>query len=132
MPTRDSRTPARVAGLDDATVTRIARIVRWSLLAIVVVVLLLVFAIPQSPPPPPSPAQPEQAVIDRVGLVSPAWARQTAGALLDDPRAEIVVYIDKRPPGGDLEPWTVQAASDWKIGSAKQDTGLVLFVFPDA
>ena len=132
IPTPDSRNPARVSGVDEATVNRIARIVRWSALAIVVVLLLLVFAIPRLPPPPASPAQPEQAVVDRVGLVSPAWARQTAGALLDDPRAEIIVYIDARPTEGDLEPWTVQAASDWKIGSAKEDTGLVLFIFPDA
>ena len=131
MPTPDSRNPARVAGFDDATINRIARIVRWSAVPAVVVVLLLIFAVPRRPLPPPSPAQPEQAVVDRVGLVSPAWARQTAGALLNDPRAEIVVYIDARPLDGDLEPWTVQVASDWKIGSAREDTGLVLFVFPD-
>jgi len=131
MPTRKPGKPGSVAAVDDARLDRLVRIVRWALLAIVVTVLLLIFAIPRRPPPPPSPAQPDQAVIDRVGFVSPVWARQTAGALLNDPRAEIVVYIDKRPPEGDLAPWTVQAATDWKIGAAKEDTGFVLFVFPD-
>ena len=68
MPTPDSRNPARVAGFDDATINRIARIVRWSAVPAVVVVLLLIFAVPRRPLPPPSPAQPEQAVVDRVGL----------------------------------------------------------------
>jgi uncharacterized membrane protein YgcG len=110
---------------------RTIRIVRWSLAAIVVVVLALVFAVPRKPPPPPSPAQPEQAFVDRVGLVSPAFAREWAGALLDDPRAEIVIYVDTRPPAGDLSVWTIQSATDWKVGSAKNDTGLVLFVFKE-
>ena len=129
MPIRKSINPPR--DFDEATLNRAARIVRWSALAIAVTALLLIFTVPRRPPPSPSPAQPEQAVIDRVGLVSPAYARQTAGALLNDPRAEIIVYMDARPPNGDLAAWTVQAASDWKIGSAKEDTGLVLFVFPD-
>src|SRR4030095_12428690 len=107
MPAGDARNPGGVAGIHEATINRVARIVRWSALAIVAVMLLLIFGVPRRPPPPPSPAQPEQAVVDRVGLVSPAWARQTAGALLNDPRAEIVVYIDARPPDGNLEPWTV-------------------------
>lgn len=107
------------------------RIVRCSLIAIIAVVLLLVFAVPRQPPPPPSPAQPEQAFVDRVGLVSPAFARQWAGSLGNDPRAEIVVFIDARPPEGDFSAWTIQSASDWKVGSATNDTGLVLFVFKE-
>ena len=131
MPTRRTRTPSHATSFDDATLERVARIVRWSALVLVAAVLVLVFAVPRSPPPPPSPAQPSEAIIDRVGLVAPTYARQTAGALLNDPRAEMVVYIDSRPPGGDLATWTVQAASDWKVGSGKEDTGLVLFIFPD-
>ena len=132
MPARRARKDsALAASIDEATLERVARIVRWSALGIAVALLLLIFAVPRRPPPPPSPAHPEQAVIDRVGLVSPAYARETAGALLNDPRAEIVVHIDTRPPEGDLASWTVQAASDWKVGSAKEDTGLVLFIFPD-
>ncbi|MFO1324239.1 MAG: TPM domain-containing protein [Burkholderiales bacterium] len=119
------RTPASGPSADPRTV----RIVRLSLLGLVVAVLLLVFAVPRKPPPPPSPAQPDQAFIDRIGLVPEPYAREWAGALLNDPRAEIVIYVDARPPEGDLAAWTTQAASDWKVGSAKKDTGLVLFVF---
>jgi uncharacterized membrane protein YgcG len=110
---------------------RTIRIVRWSLLGLVAVVLLLVFAVPRRPPPPPSPAQPEQSFVDKAGIVSPAFARAWAGALLDDPRAQVVVYIDKRPPEGELAAWAIQTASDWKIGAAKGDTGLALFVFTE-
>ena len=108
------------------------RIARWSLIGILVAVLLLVFAVPRRPAPPASPAQPDQAFIDRVGLVSPKFAREWAGALLIDPRAEIVIYVDAKSPEGDLASWTTQSASDWKVGASKNDTGLVLFVFTEA
>ncbi len=39
--------------------------------------------------------------------------------------------MDARPPTGDVAPWTMRAASDWKVGAAKNDTGLVLFVFTE-
>jgi uncharacterized membrane protein YgcG len=87
--------------------------------------------VPRTPGPPPSPAQPDQAFIDRVGLVSPTFAREWAGALLVDPRFELVIYVDARPPTGDVASWTTRAASDWKVGAAKNDTGLVLFVFTE-
>ena len=119
------------APMTTSVTPRQMRIVRWSLLAIVVTVLLLIFAVPRQAAPPPSPAQPEQAFVDRIGLVSPKFAREWAGGLLNDPRAEIVIYVDARPPEGDLSGWTIQSASDWKVGSAKNDTGLVLFVFKE-
>ena len=62
------------------------------MLAIVVTVLLLIFAVPRRAAPPPSPAQPDQAFVDRIGLVSPKFAREWAGGLLNDPRAEIVEW----------------------------------------
>ncbi len=106
--------------------------IRLAAAGFVALVLALVFLVPRAPPPPPSPAQPSQAFVDRVDMVSPAYAREMAGALLNDPRAQFLVYIDARAPEGDLEAWTVKAASDWKIGTAKDDTGIVLFVFRDA
>ncbi len=114
-----------------AVTPRQIRIVRWSLLGIVVVVLLLIFSVPHESALPPSPAQPDQAFVDRIGLVSPKFAREWAGGLLNDPRAEIVIYVDAKPPDGDLAEWTIQSASDWRIGKAKNDTGLVLFVFKE-
>ncbi len=110
---------------------RMVRIARWSLATFVAVILLLIFAVPRKPPPPPSLAQPTQAFVDRVGIVSPKFASEWAGALLNDERAEIVVYIDRKPPAGDLAAWAIQTATDWKIGAAKNDTGLVVFVFTE-
>ena len=107
------------------------RIVRWSLATLEVVVLLLIFAVPRKPLPPPSLAQPTQAFVDRVGIVSPEFASEWAGGLLNDERAEIVVYVDRTPPKGDLAAWTSQAATDWRIGAGKNHTGLVVFVFTE-
>ena len=110
---------------------RMVRIARWSLVGFVVAVLLLVFAVPRTPPPPPSLAHPDQAFVDRVGIVSPEFARQWAGGLLNDDRAQIVIYVDRKPPEGELAAWAIQTASDWKVGAAKDDTGLVVFVFTE-
>jgi len=110
---------------------RAVRIVRWSLVALVVTVLALVFAVPQLPPPPPSLAQPEQAFVDRAGIVKPAFAREWAGALLNDDRAQIVVYVDRKLPEGDLAAWATHTAADWKIGTARNDTGVAIFVFTE-
>jgi len=115
-----------------ATITpRQVTIIRWSLLAFVAVMALLVFAVPRSPPPPPSLAHPDQAFVDRAGIVSPDFARQWAGGLLNDDRAQIVVFVDRKHPEGDLSAWAIQTASDWKIGAAKDDTGVVVFVFTE-
>jgi uncharacterized protein len=114
------------------TVTpRQIRAARWTLVGLLAALLLLIFAVPRTPGPPPSPAQPAQAFVDRVGLVSPRFAREWAGALLVDPRFELVIYVDARPPTDDVASWTMRAASDWKVGAAKNDTGLVLFVFTE-
>jgi uncharacterized protein len=109
----------------------LVRNIRWALVAFVVVLAVLVFAIPRTKPPPPSPAHPNEAFVDRAGLVSPKFAREWAGGMLNDPRAEFVIYVDKRPPDGELAAWAIQTASEWKIGADKKDTGLVLFVFTE-
>ena len=110
------------------------RLVKWVLYglaaALVSIVALIAFT-PHRPPPPASPAQPDQAVIDRVGMVSSTYARSMAGALLNEHRAQLLVYIDKQPPDGSVEDFTTHAASTWNIGNERTDTGLVLFVFPD-
>lgn len=122
-------TPGRPA--DAAAAPRAVRAARIGLVAYVVVALLLVFAVPRSAPPPLSLANPNEAFVDRAGIVSPAFARQWAGALLNDDRAEIAIYVDRKPPEGDVAAWAIATASDWKIGAAKNDTGLVLFVFTE-
>jgi uncharacterized membrane protein YgcG len=105
--------------------------IRWSLSAVIAVMALLVVAVPRTPAPPPSLAHPDQAFVDRVGIVSPEFARQWAGGLLNDDRAQIVVYVDRTYPEGDLAAWAIQTASDWRIGAAKDDTGVVVFVFTE-
>jgi uncharacterized protein len=107
------------------------RIARWSLLAFAGIVLTLVFAVPRIPPRPPSLAQPEQAFVDRAGIVKPAFAREWAGALLNDDRAQIVVYVDRDLPEGNFAAWSTQTATDWKIGTARNDTGVAIFVFTE-
>jgi uncharacterized membrane protein YgcG len=110
---------------------RFVRNVRIGLVALVVVVLLLIFAIPRVPPPPATLASPDEAFVDRAGIVKPEFSREWAGALLNDDRAQIVIYVDRKAPPGDIASWTIQTASDWKIGAGKDDTGLVLFVFTE-
>lgn len=111
---------------------RLVRRVLWILGSGLALAVGLIVFTPQLPPPPSSPAQPDQAFVDNARMVSPAYARSTAGAILNDPRAQIVVYTTPRAPDSDLRAWSVQAATDWKIGSAKEDMGIVLFVFRDA
>src|SRR4029453_5706650 len=107
------------------------RNVRIGLAAFAIAVLLLIFAVPRATPPPATLANPNEAFVDRVGIVSPKFAREWAGALLNDDRMELVIYIARKPPEGDLSPGAIQTASDWKIGASKNDTGLVLFVFTE-
>jgi len=127
-----ARAVERPTSAPSPTITpRQIRIARWTLLGLLTAVLLLIFAVPRTAGPPPSPAQPDQAFVDRVGLVSPRFAREWAGALLVDQRFELVIYVDARPPAGDVASWTMRAASDWKVGASKNDTGLVLFVFTE-
>jgi uncharacterized membrane protein YgcG len=123
--------PPSPAPPQPAAGARTKRIVRLALALWAVVVLLLLFAVPRSPPPPASLANPNEAFVDRVGIVSPAFARQWAGGLLNDDRAEIAIYVDRKPPDGDVGAWAIQTASDWKIGASKNDTGLVMFVFTE-
>ena len=110
---------------------RVVRNVRIGLVAVVIVILLLIFAVPRAQPPPATLANPNEAFVDRAGIVSPAFAREWAGALLNDDRAEIVIYVDRKPPEGDLASWAIQTATEWKVGASKNDTGLVLFVFTE-
>lgn len=107
------------------------RSVRIGLVVVGLTVLLLMFAVPRVQPPPATLADPGEAFIDKAGIVSPAFAREWAGALLNDDRAEIAIYVDRKAPEGDIAHWAIQAATDWKIGASKNDTGLVLFVFTE-
>ncbi len=123
------RPPAAAGGPEPRPGTRTVRLAFWGLVA---AALAVVFLLPRQPPPPPSPAREANLFVDRVGVVSPAFAREMGGVLGIDSRIEIVVYVDRAPPTGDIVAWTIQTASDWKVGGGKADNGIVLFVFPDA
>jgi len=127
-------TPSQPAGRPPVTrevSDRLVKAVLCVLVGVVVSVVALIILTPRRPPPPASPAQPDQAIIDRVGVVSPSYARTTAGALLNEPLAQILVYVDARPASGSIESYTTHAASTWNVGNERADNGLVLFVFPD-
>jgi uncharacterized membrane protein YgcG len=102
------------------------------LLAMLLIALALIFLIPRAPAPPPSPARPDTVFVDKVGLVSPRYAQEVSKWLYAIKLFEGVVYIDGKPPEGDLQPWTIQTASEWGVGTEKEDRGLVLFIFSDA
>ncbi|HNB79505.1 MAG TPA: TPM domain-containing protein [Rhodocyclaceae bacterium] len=105
--------------------------IRLAALGLLILVLALIFAVPQRPEAARAPDHPDEAFVDRAGLVSKQYAWETGGVLLRDPRFQMVVYVDAAPPDGGLSGWTNGRASAWRIG-AQEDNGIVLFVFRDA
>lgn len=99
--------------------------------SLLILVVALIFAVPRRPEPPRSLDDANRAFEDRVGLVSQAYAWDTAGVLMRDPRYQMAVYVDARPPEGSLSGWTSERATAWRIG-AGEDNGIALFVFRDA
>jgi uncharacterized membrane protein YgcG len=94
--------------------------------------LALVFLVPQRPSPPPSPEQPDTVVVDKAGLLTPGFARDTGAWLHALQAFEAVLYIDPLPPDTALPAWTTQTVMQWGVGKAHQDRGLALFVFHEA
>lgn len=109
----------------------LVRKVRIGLVAAGVTALLLMFALPRYEPPAAVLSDPNEAFVDKAAIVSPKFAREWAGALLNDDRVQIAIYTDRKLPEGDLSTWAIRTASEWKIGAAKDDTGVVLFVFTE-
>lgn len=142
-PTAKRAAPARPADPAAAPMTLARRIreappgsplllrIRLIALGVLILALALIFAVPRRPEPPRSLDHPDQAFIDRAGLVSQAYAWETAGVLQRDPRYQMVVYVDAAPPDGRLAGWTSERATAWRIGE-HQDNGIALFVFRDA
>jgi uncharacterized membrane protein YgcG len=109
----------------------LVRRIRFGALGVLVVILALIFAVPREAEPPASLDQPNEAFLDKAGIVSRDYARTMAGVLLRDPRYQMVVYVDARPPEGDLSAWASEAATRWRVGE-RSDNGIALFVFPEA
>lgn len=110
---------------------REVRNIRIGLAAFVVAVLLLVFAVPRTVPPPPSAGAPPVGFVDNAGIVPPEFASGWSRSIVAHEPAEMLVYVDRKPPEADVTSWAIRNASDWKVGLSKNDTGLVLFVFTE-
>lgn len=102
------------------------------LAAMLLILLALILMVPRAPAPPASPERPDTVFVDKAGLVSPKFVEVTSKWLYAIKLFEGVVYIDGKPPEGELLPWTVQTATEWGVGREREDRGLVLFVFRDA
>ena len=105
--------------------------IRLIAFGLLILVLALIFAVPRRAEPSPSLDHPDVAFVDRAGLVSQVYAWETTGALMRDPRYQMVVYVDATPPDSRLSGWTSERATAWKIGE-QEDNGIALFVFRDA
>ena len=110
---------------------RAPRRARFAVLVLAILVLLLIFAVPRRAEPPPALDQPDVAVVDRIGVLPPDYATTTSSRLMGDPRYQMVVLVDERPPEGRLADWTTERATAWRIG-AREDNGIALFLFREA
>lgn len=79
------------------------------------------------------PRPPAQWVTDGAGILGPG-----AQALNDKLRAfeertghQFIIYTLPSLEGDSLERFTIEAAEKWRVGQAKYDNGLILFVFPE-
>lgn len=83
----------------------------------------------------PIPAAPAHYLDDQAGLLSPAFAAAKDQYIEHLSRtmriAQINIVILPRIPSGELEDFTIRAATAWKVGVSNVDNGLVLFIFRD-
>ncbi|HEX6179206.1 MAG TPA: TPM domain-containing protein [Thermoanaerobaculia bacterium] len=78
-------------------------------------------------PPPPT-----QWFTDKAGLVSSSDAaalNQKLAAFEQQSGAQFIIYIFPSLEGEAIEDFTIRSVERWKVGQAKYDNGLVLFVF---
>jgi uncharacterized membrane protein YgcG len=93
--------------------------------------LALVVGLPRAADPLPTPDRPETLFTDPRRLVSADFARETERWLHAIGLFEGLIVIGEHPTGVDLAAWASTAASRWNVGTAREDRGLVVFVFPD-
>ena len=104
---------------------------RPRLLAALAAVLLFAGAARAAEPAlPPAPAR---WVFDETGFLSPAARATLDGELEAFERAQgsqvLVAIFRQLPAGVTLEEWTQRVAESWRVGRARQDDGVVLFIF---
>jgi uncharacterized membrane protein YgcG len=98
-----------------------------------------VLAADPSPGPPFPPPEPNRAVYDAAGILSPEteeWAEATIDAIEERTGAEVVVYtqvVDPTTTTADAEAHAIALMDEWGIGRAGIDDGLVLLIdlYPD-
>lgn len=111
-----------------------ARRRNW-LIALAAAGLLAVLASFFTPRPPelPAPAAPARYLDDRAGLLSPGFVAAKDQYIQHLSRtmriAQINIVVLPRTPSGELEEFTIRAASAWNVGAGGSDNGLVLFIF---
>ncbi len=81
----------------------------------------------------PVPEKPARWVTDRAGVLSPGAAAAIDAKLEAFEKAQgsqvLVAIFPKLPEGEVLEEYTQRVAEAWRVGRAKQDDGVVLFLF---
>lgn len=80
----------------------------------------------------PIPDAPTRWLTDRAGFLSASAASELDARLSDYERRsgrQLLVYVDRTTGGVPIEDWAVRAFERWRVGRAKFDDGLVLFVF---
>ncbi|MFO7562589.1 MAG: TPM domain-containing protein [Enhygromyxa sp.] len=104
-------------------------------LILIVALLSWLLALPALAAPAPAvPAAPQDWVSDRAGVMSPA-ARASLNRRLAsyEQRSghQILVWIDRSTGAIPIETFAVEAFERWKIGRAKLDDGVGIFVMVD-
>ena len=80
------------------------------------------------------PAKPEAYVNDYAHLLSESTRQGLEQTLADFERTtsnQIVIAIFQSLEGGSLEDFSIRLAQAWKIGSKKNDNGVILLIFKD-
>jgi len=81
----------------------------------------------------PVPEKPARWMTDRAGVLSPGTAAAIDGKLEAFEKAQgsqvLIAIFPKLPEGEVLEEYTQRVAEAWRVGRAKEDDGVVLFLF---
>lgn len=102
---------------------------RW-IVRVLMALLALLVAIPAVAAPAVPPA-PDDWVSDRAGVLSPAVQQslnRRLAAYEQQSGHQVIVWIDRTTGGIPIETFAVEAFEQWRIGRAKLDDGLGIFV----
>lgn len=117
--TKDRRTPKRLR--------RLLPLSAWALLVLAAALPIAGFA------SGPVPEKPARWVTDRAGVLSPGTAATLDGKLEAFEKTQgsqvLIAIFPSLPENEALEEYTQRVAEAWKVGRAKQDDGVVLFLF---